>query len=395
MAQVRSAQASYRGPNVRFSDAILLRGLCLGLALSPCCKRREASLPDAAASGTAPLAAVAPSVPPRASAGIAFEKELQATKLPVPGLRLQRPRLAFGRKRLAQLTPDTLRLLEPGDGREHASAPLEDPRALVVTADGSWVAVGGKETLRWDEQRPQPEHLPPIPLLPQTAVFADAQVPDLLWTFDATADLPTLRSFRLGPSTIGLLLPETTVALSSPGGGVFGTSREGVWLYVTAGRIERLAPSGLRLPGVSSPQIAPPTWTLPARRLDQSIWLGEDGEVSLVQVTPSFRRGARARLPANVVSAAVGDEGRLLAAVVVSQPGPRFQLVLLDAQLAELAKVELPSEAPTGASDWVKTVTANQTVVAAALDTRVAVGGPGRVAVFDAAGHQVFSIPSR
>jgi hypothetical protein len=57
--------------------------------------------------------------------------------------------------------------------------------------------------------------------------------------------------------------------------------------------------------------------------------------------------------------------------------------------------VPLPGDAPTGTDDWVKVVTENQAVAVAEHLSRVAVGGPARVTVFDGRAKQLFSIPSR
>ena len=134
---------------------------------------------------------------------------------------------------------------------------------------------------------------------------------------------------------------------------------------------------------------------LPARRLDQCFAV-ERRRVLRALVTPSGRQlGESAELAGTPLTAAVGDEGRLLAVVVVTGVGPRFELQLFDAELAALGRVPLPGDAPTGGADWVKVVTQNQGVVAAPRAGRVAVGGPDRALVLDAQGKEIFSIPSR
>jgi hypothetical protein len=134
---------------------------------------------------------------------------------------------------------------------------------------------------------------------------------------------------------------------------------------------------------------------LPARRLDQSVWLDEAGQASRVLVSPSYKRLASVQLTGRAVDADVGDEGRLLAVLAVTGPGPRFELLLLDQGLAPLGRALLPSDAPTGADDWVRVVTENQSVAVAPRQAWVAVGGPQRLQIFDAHARAVFSIPSR
>jgi hypothetical protein len=382
--------------------ALVLSWLPLAPALA--CKSRPersespvapAESPQASAlSRSASLAALA------SSEVVAFEKTLQASKLSPPPCREHEPRLAFGKTMFAQLTRDALCVFDANDFRLLATEPLEAPRAVLALADGALLAVGANTMLRWEPDQKRPKALPRLVLLPGAELYADAQQADLLWVFAAgdrrVAGLPaTLSSFRLAPGDGPLLLPEQTIALTSPPGGAFGTSREGVWLYFTPGRGERFGPSGLRLSGLTFAEISPPTWVLPARRLDQALWLDEAGQVSRVLVSPTFKHLAKATLAGRAFAADVGDQGRLLAVVVVTGEGPRFELELFDPELQRLARVALPGDAPTGTEAWVKVVTENQAVVVAERKARVAVGGPGRVLIFDAQGRQLFSIPSR
>jgi hypothetical protein len=338
---------------------------------------------------------------PISSAVVAFEKTLQAAKLLPPAQATHTPRLAFGKGVFGQLTSTELRVFDSSDFAPLASVPLGSPRALLALADGSLLAVGARAIVRWERGKKQPTTLPRPVLLPGAELYADPQQADVLWVFDAgqhgggVLAPPTLRRCRLTPSDSPLLLPEQTIELASPGGGVFGPTREGVWLYATAGRVERLSPAGLRLSWLTRGEQVLPTWVLPARRLDQSLWLEESGNLARVLVTPSYKQLARAKLGGPALSADVGDEGRLLAVVVVAGPGPRFELELLDQDLAPLGRTVLPTDEPTGADDWVQVVTANQSVAAAPREPRVAVGGPARVSIYDARGNQVFSISSQ
>jgi hypothetical protein len=232
------------------------------------------------------------------------------------------------------------------------------------------------------------------------SVYADAQRRDRIWVFDsggsAALGPPKLSSFLLVEGASSIALPEQTVELGSPRGGALGVTREGVWLYLTPRRGERLSPGGLRLPGITRPDDAVPALVLPARRLDQCLLLDEAGQLQRAFVGPPFKLlGAPVRLAGAPYSVAVGDEGRLVAASVVTGPGPRFELQLLDAELRTLAQVVLPSDPPSGADDWVRAVSQNQLVVASANRPLVAVGGPSRLSVLGADGRALFSIPSR
>lgn len=382
---------------------------CLPLAALPACRGNQAEPTKPAEPVAATARGSAPPVlppfeqrPTRApnSAAVALAKALQQDKLPLPARRDHAPQLAFGRGVFGQLTRDALVVYDDADFRLLATEPLQSPRAVLALADGSLLALGATRMLRWERDKKRATALPKPVVLPRAQLYADAQQPDLLWIFDGDARgdkgaaPATLFGYRLQPADVPLLLPERSIELTSPRGGVFGVSREGVWLYVTSGRVERLSPGGLRLPGFAVKESALPTWVAPARRLDQSLWLDEAGSVSRVLVSPAHKVLSRLQLAGRAVDADVGNEGQLLAVVAVTGPGPRFELLLFDSGLAQLGRAVLPSESPTGADDWVKVVTENQNVVVAARGDRVAVGGPARVTIFDAAAKQVFSIPS-
>jgi hypothetical protein len=385
--------------------ACLLTCLAPALLLAAACKEppEPAELPPSAlpAPSALDLPAPRPSAAPVNSAVVAFEKGLQAKKLPPPPRRTRAPRLAFGKGVLGQLTADSLRVFDEVDFRLLATEPLESPRALLALADGSLLAFGARGMLHWEREKKHGKMLPRPVLLPSAHLYADAQRGDRFWVVDVEGKAGDslgpglLHGYRLDPSGAPLLVPEQSIELTSPRGGVFGPTREGTWLYVTAGRGERLSPGGLRLSGLSLGDRAPPTWLLPARRLDQSLWVDDSGQVSRVLVSPTYKRLGDAQLPGRVVDADVGDDGQLLAVVVVTGEGPRFELLLLDQKLAPRGRVVLPSDEPTGNDDWVKVVTENQSVAVARLGARIAVGGPARLSIWDDEGKQLFSIPSR
>jgi hypothetical protein len=276
---------------------------CFSLSALPACKREApdpAPAPSAGSEGAvAPLAQGEKPPRPLNSAVVAFERTLQAQKLRPPARRVHEPQLAFGKGAFGQLTRDGFAVYDSGDFRLLTTQPLESPRALVALADGSLLAIGARTMLRWERDKKRATALPRPILLPGTQLYADAQQADLLWTFDGESrggtdrGPATLRSYRLKPAEAELLLPEQTVQLSSPRAGVFGVSREGVWLYATPGHVERYSPGGLRLPGFDCPNGSPPTWIVPARRLDQSLWLEEQGSASRVLLSAGCKRLSR------------------------------------------------------------------------------------------------------
>jgi hypothetical protein len=365
--------------------------------------KSERSLPLQPPASVAPPAS-APALPetepwrphPTASAVAELEKKIQAQKLRPPARRGHEPRLAFGKGVFGQLTADALCVFDTEDFRLLGSEPLEGPRAVVSLADGSLLAFGAKTALHWRLEKRRARPVPRPTLLPGVELYADAQAADVFWIFNGgSGGLPaTLSSFRLEATETAVPLPEQTITLESPPAGVLGVTREAVWVYLTPGHAERFGPGGARLPGFPLPEAPLPTWLLPSRRLDQGLWLDETGQATRVLLSPSFKRLSDAATLGPVVSADVGEEGQLTALVEVTGPGPRFELELLNAELYRLGRAVLPSEPPTGSDDWVQVVTANQSVVVAPREPRVAVGGPDRVTIFDAGAKKLFSIPS-
>lgn len=363
------------------------------------CKSPQEGRPAPAPS--APLAvrsAIAPASSVRRTPAevVEFEKRLQQTKLRPPPRRTHQPGLAFARGAFAQLGEDALRIFALPDLRLLLSEPMEGPRAVLALPDGSLLAFDAKRLLRWQPGWKHVKSLPRPMLLPDVDLYADATRPDWLWVFEPGREASASRLNGYLLSKLGEVVPtpEQTIELGPPGG-VLGLTREGVWIYASAGRAARFAPAGERLPSLELEPAPPRDWLLPSLRVDQALWVSQAGELWRSQVSPSFRRLSQTTLPGTVFSVGVGDEGRLTALVIVTGDGPRFELELLNSQLEPSGRVILPADAPTGSDDWVKVVTANQQVVVNPRAPQVAVGGPKRATIFDSSGNVVFSIPSR
>jgi hypothetical protein len=378
--------------------SVACRWSCLAQALVLGCRSASPAPASRAKDEPPPPASAAERTAPAAGgdAAAALEKELQRSKLRLPPRGEHVPRLAFGRGVVGRLGEDVLEVFDQERLELLASVPLQAPRALLGMADGALLAVGGAGLIRWEAGQ-RPSGLLPRPvLLPGSELFADAQQPDAFWVLDRHGAPPRLSRYRVGAGDVSAIaLPEQTLELAAEPGGAFGVTREGVWLYLTPPRASRFAPSGAKLPGLQLDPSAPPTWALPSRRLDQSTWLDSGGQLTRALVAPTFKRLATARVVGYPHAAEVGDEGRLLAVVVVSGDGPRFELQLFDAELAPLGRAQLPGDAPDGSDDWVKRVTRNQEVAVAPRAGRVAVGGPDRLAIFDAQAQAILSINYR
>lgn len=340
-------------------------------------------------------------VRPISSEAIEAARQVQARKLALVPARAREPKLAFGKGVLGQLSDTELRIFDTRDFKLQQSRPLEGPRLLVTLADGGLLAVGSTQVLRLDPDNGKLSNVLRPMLLPGSELRADAVAADRVWVFDAgsgsgpTPRGPKLSSTLLSPGSSGLLLPDREAQLELGPGGVLGSTREGIWLYIANEQAQRLGPGGARLSKLRFPELPDLLWMLPARRLDQCYLVDAGGGVSRAFVSPGFKQLSGIRLSGVPWAAMAGDEGRLLAAVVVAGAGPRFELQLFDGELAPSGRAGLPAETPTGAEDWIKVVTRNQDLAVAAREPRVAVGGPDRVLIFDAQGNQIFSIPSR
>ena len=338
----------------------------------------------------------APRPDPRSSAAAAVVRSVQSRALALPLQRGSEPRLAFGRGVIARLTEAGVTLHALPGGELAVERPLEQPRAVLSLADGAILAIGAREMVRLEADKKPTLIARPV-LLPGAAVFADAQVGDRLWIFEAQRRPPTLSSFRLegAGERQGVPLPEQVIELDAEPGGTVGRTREGVWLYFGAERAERIGPGGARLSSLRLPSLPERFAILPARRLDQAQLLTEDGTLLRALVSPTFKRLSEGALTPSPFSADVGDEGRLLAVVAVTGPGPRFELFTFDEKLAPGGRAALPSDAPTGREDWVQVVSQNQQLAVAPHKPLIAVGGPKRLLLFDERAQQILSIPSR
>jgi hypothetical protein len=338
---------------------------------------------------------------PISSQAIEAARQVQAHKLALSPLRVRQPRLAFGRGVLGQLTDTELRVFDSSDFELLVSQPVSGPRVLVTLADGSLLVAGASQLLRLDPTNNKVSSLQRPVLLPGMELYADPVDRDRIWVFEpgsssSAARRPKLSSMLLGaPGSAGVLLPDREAQLELEPGGVLGTTREGVWLYAAQEQAERFGPGGARLSKLRLPKLEDLLWMLPARRLDQCYLVDRQGGLSRAVVSPSFKQLQGTRLAGAPWSVLAGDEGRLVAAVVVTGPGPRFELQVFDAELELKGRAELPAEPPTGSDDWIQVVTRNQGLAVAAREPRIAVGGPDRVLVFDGQGKQLFSIPSR
>jgi hypothetical protein len=292
------------------------------------------------------------------------------------------------------LTSAALEVWDAREARLLATIPLEEPRALLALADGALLALGRAGLVRWEPGHKAPLRPRPV-LLPGSELFADVQQPSLIWVADTDGMPPKLNSYRIdAEQRVGVLLPEQSIVLGAEPGGTLGVTREGVFVYVTSSGAQRFAPSGAKLTPLATRGAPPPAWVLPSRRLDQSWWLEETGELRRTLVSPTFKILSRATLLSSPQAAAVGDEGRLLAVVAVAGDGPRFELRMFDPELRPLGTVALRTDSPEGRDGWAERVTRNQEVAVDPQQPRVAVGGPERLLVVDERANVILSIPS-
>ncbi|HYQ17541.1 MAG TPA: hypothetical protein VEQ58_17330, partial [Polyangiaceae bacterium] len=101
------------------------------------------------------------SPPPISSEVVAFERQLQASKLRPPPHRARAAHLAFGRGVLAQLGANDWRIFELGAAGTEPKLlmrePVEAPRSLLALSDGSILAVTTRRLLRWEPSWKHPK----------------------------------------------------------------------------------------------------------------------------------------------------------------------------------------------------------------------------------------------
>ena len=351
------------------------------------CKSRQE--PEA---WTSALASATPEVAPQgsvephsaASAAASAVVAIRDTTLPIMAPRAPAQRLVFGRGMLGELSADRLlirSMLRPEQDKTFA---LSGGRALTALPSGALLAIDAEAVYRVDPGAAKPRSYKRVSFFPDSELLPERSDGQFFWVVHRVTQ--TALRYRLENSELPMLVSDVETKLEGYDGGAIEMSRDGVFVYSTAGGIARQVPRGKAVifkPPVGSSGKA--IWRLlPAGRLDQLWVVSEDGEVelwTLIPNAPLVRKFRVAERPYEAVAAA----DALAFVTVVQERGQarRFLALVYDGQGAERFRIELPNDPATSSENWLSNVTQNKGIAVSESEKKLAVGGPTWLGLWD------------
>lgn len=319
-------------------------------------------------------------------------ERIREHKLTLTARNVPEQRIAFGRSSLGQLTSDALIVRDDKTWKERAKVTITDPRRLLVLAGGGYLALSGSSSYLLAPGAKHAEPHPRVTLFPGSVAFAERSNKNHFWVLHSFDE--TLYQYQLDTAIGSMMGMGDFVELKGFDHRAMVGLKDGSFLYTTQKGFRRFYPKGKRIDMKALPGEGKVWRLLTTKRLDR-VWIAQgDGEVVLAQLGPQLRQIRKIQLPATLFDIASSDS--YLAALRVEQPKDgkrRWQLVVYDADGKQLLQVKLPAGAPPPpGEDWVRAVTRDRSVVLARRAPLVAVGGPGRVAVWNIkTGKQVLS----
>jgi hypothetical protein len=299
-------------------------------------------------------------------------------------------RLAFARNRIGQLTGEALVVRRLRDFSVVGTQPMAAPRQVVGLADGSLLAIGRDNVFRLPAGKTRFEQHRRATLFADSTLIADARDPGRFWVAHAGANqlyLYVLEDAESQGLPFAQLLP------------IEGCDHQGL-AYLTDGSFVCTTPGGVRhfwaegkREELSLTRSERGVWRLvPARRIDQ-VWLAcNPRRLELYQLA------ARAELVRTLELAEqpldIAAKAQLLALVTVAHVAgqPReWALQVLDEAGQRRFKARLPDGEDLTREDWVARLVEDRSVVLSADGSRVAVGGPKLLMVWETAtGRQLY-----
>jgi len=305
------------------------------------------------------------------------ERKLRLDALPSPA-----QTLAFGRKRLARLTPEGIELFSTETFEQEAAPSLAQPRRVVALRDGSLLVAGGGRTLRLVPGQQTAESHPRIPLFAGTLVFADRLQEKRFWLlheFD-----PTLYRYDLDAGGSVLLRMDEYLTLDGFDRRGFAGLKDGSFMFTAGDHFRRFFPLGKQTK-LEGPAAAVEVWRLLVTRRIDRVWVAHRGSrLDLVQIGARLRVVRTLELPGDPYDITSSD--RYVAVILLRQVAgePRhWRLVVVDQKGDEVFTEDLPMDEALVGADWVKAATRNRNVVLSPHDSLVAVGGPTWLSVWD------------
>lgn len=285
--------------------------------------------------------------------------------------------LAFGRRRLAQLTENAVVVRDTARWKEVVRLPLDSPRAVVALADGSFFACGAREAVRLLPHDTKAKRGKRLLLLPRSELFPDRAAPNALWVRSAGTAL-----FRYDVESSDSFAPEEWIELEGFDRNLVGSLRDGSFVFSTAAGLSRVHGKGKAEPLLAVPPGV--LRVLPGSRPDTA-WLVGAKEASLQRIVGrKLDRVAGVTFAATVWDADAA--GQWLGVLELEQPdgAPRsFVLEVFDTDGNRHFRAALPAD-ESGTPDWVSRLTRDRHLSVSSEPPLVAVGGPGRLDVFRA-----------
>jgi len=261
--------------------------------------------------------------------------------------------------------------------------PVAEPRAVMTMADGAFVVVAGRETLRLEQHETKPTRLPRLMLVPGSQLWPDRRDPLTLWV---PLGRTLYRYVLPGPDDPppDRLVPTATLPLEEHDERVFAGLKDGSFLFTTESGLVKFHPEGKATRG-PTPVASRDVWRLlSAHRIDRAWVASQSGSLELIDFVANFGVVRRVQVAETLYDIAADD--RHFAVVRAHyEPGQRrrWSVALLDTDGKTVFEHPLPAGPRPETSDWVGRETLNRGVALAPDDSCLAVGGPSWVTVWE------------
>lgn len=299
-------------------------------------------------------------------------------------LREHEPGVALGKGRIAVLTEDALVVRDTTKFEEVARVSVHGAQRLTTLSDGSFVAADSVHTawlLPYDTRARAYAH---VVMLPDSTWFADRETPNVFWVLSRRGG--TLYEYVLSSSAaaLGLLVTKEWISLDGFDGRVFGSLRDGSFIYSTASGFSRFdGPLGKNAVEGDAREAFR---VLPGSRVD-TLWLVTKDGATLHRLL--FGKLVKLRSVAfSAMSFDVDADGEYLAVLELREPGDRawsFELEVFDVEGKRRVHEPLRADESLDPDGWVRALMRNRHLsIADGPTPLVAVGGPENLSVWRA-----------
>jgi hypothetical protein len=291
--------------------------------------------------------------------------------------------VAIGKGRVGVLVHDALVVRDTTKLEQVASIPMHDPRALVVTADGSLLAADDVHTVWLLANDQKPRKLSRIVLWSRSMVFPDRGTPDRIWVVAAGGT--KLFQYVLAPSKLPLLVSEQWASVDDYDGRLFGSLRDGSFMYSTRVGFRRFFGGTYREDVEGGTRSA--FRLLPASRVD-TLWLVTSSRAVLYRLVAGKLYELRS-LTLSTMGFDADADGEYLAVLELAQPDNApwtMVLEVFDVDGNRHLREPFTTTESLSSRHWVSELVRNRRLSIRADDEKplVAVGGPDELHLFRA-----------